>query len=70
MFERVLNAPLQLYQFCALLLKNVMIKHIIADLFKIYQGKKTYMKHIPDFDSLQFSQKTQFQNTLTYLKAL
>ena len=24
------------------------------------------MKHIPDFDSLQLSQKTQFQNTLTY----
>ena len=24
------------------------------------------VKHIPDFNSLQFSQKTQFQNTLTY----
>ena len=26
----------------------------------------TSLKHIPDFDSLQLSQKTQFQNTLTY----
>ena len=30
----------------------------------------TYVKYIPDFDSLQLSQKTQFQNTLTYQKPL
>ena len=29
-------------------------------------GESTSVKHIPDFDSLQLSQKTQFQNTLTY----
>ena len=28
--------------------------------------RETYVKHIPDFDSLQVSQKSQFQNTLTY----
>ena len=26
----------------------------------------TYVRDIPDFDSLQVSQKTQFQNRLTY----
>ena len=26
----------------------------------------TFVKHIPDFDSLQLTQKTQFQHTLTY----
>ena len=30
----------------------------------------SYVKHNPDFDSLQLSQKTQFQNTLTYQKPL
>ena len=29
----------------------------------------SYVKHIPDFDSLQLSQKTQ-QNTITYQKPL
>ena len=28
--------------------------------------KYTYVKHIPSFDSLQPSQKDQFQNTFTY----
>ena len=26
----------------------------------------SYVRYIPDLDSLQLSQKTQFQNTLTY----
>ena len=30
----------------------------------------TYVKHIPDFDSLLLSEKTQFQNTLTCQKPL
>ena len=49
MFERVLNAPLQLYQFCALLLKNVMLKHINADLFKDLSGKKDLHEIYPRF---------------------
>ena len=33
--------------------------------------KPTFLvKHIPDFDSLQLSQKTQFQNTLSYQNLL
>ena len=30
----------------------------------------TYVKHIPDFNSLQPSQKSQLQNTFTYQKPL
>ena len=55
MFERVLNTPLQLYLFHALLLKNVKISHTNTNLFKHFSAKTLYAKHIPD--SLQLSQK-------------
>ena len=56
MFKRVLNAPLQLYLFHALLLKNpVKISHTNANLFKYFSAKTPYVKHI--LDSLQLSQK-------------
>ena len=52
---------------CMVIKKNVKIKHINTNLLKGLSGYPWFIvKHIPDFDSLQLSQKTQFQNTLTY----
>ena len=67
MFERVLNTPLQLYVFHALLLKNVKISRTNTNLFKYFSAKTLYVKHIPD--SLQHLQK-QTENIFTYQKLL
>ena len=70
MFERVLNASLQLYLFHPLQLKKCEDKAYQYQSVQRFIREYTYVKYIPDFHSLQLSQKTQFQNTLTYQKPL
>ena len=48
MFERVLNTPLS-----CIVIKTCEDKIYVQRFFREY----TYVKHIPDFDSLQLSQK-------------
>ena len=72
MFERVLNAPLQLYLFHPLQLKKCEDKAYQYQSVQRFIREYSCVKHIADFDSLQLSQhkKTQFQNPLTYQKPL
>ena len=70
MFERVLNAPLQLYLFHPLQLKKCEDKAYEYQSVQRFIREYTYVKHITDFDSLELSQKTQFQNPLIYQKLL
>ena len=66
MFKRVLNTPLQLYLFQALLLKKRKGKPYQYQSVERFFSKQIYVKHIPG--SQQLSQKQTKLNTYSYQK--